>query len=169
MSDSCRLFASGLDLALRPAEAADAGLVHRLSADAYIPAYQAVIGAVPKPATEDYTERIARDEVWVLEQGRERVPTPVGVLVAEAADEHLAIYSIAVAPAWQGRGFGKALLALAEQLARRRRLPELRLYTNTRMTKNVALYRAAGFVETGTRVHPGRPGEFLVDMARRVG
>jgi ribosomal protein S18 acetylase RimI-like enzyme len=49
------------------------------------------------------------------------------------------------------------------------RLRELRLYTNTRMRRNVALYTSCGFVETGERPHPSRPGEELVDMAKPVG
>ncbi len=164
MSDPDRLFDPEPGLVLRRAAPAEAELVRTISAAAYVPAYRAVIGAVPKPATECYAGRIARGEVWLLEHAGK----PAGVLVAEPAADHLAIYSVAVLPSAQGRGFGKALLALAGQLAARRGLPELRLYTNTRMTRNLALYRGAGFVETGTRAHPSRPGERLVDLSKRL-
>ncbi len=150
--------------ALRLARAGDADLVRRISAQAYTPAYLDVIGAVPKPATEDYAGRIATGGAWILEDSGEAI----GVLVLEPAADHLAIYSVAVLPSAQGRGLGKALLAFAGDLARRRGLPELRLYTNARMTKNLALYRGAGFVETGRRPHPSRAGEVLVDLAKRV-
>jgi hypothetical protein len=36
------------------------------------------------------------------------------------------------------------------------------------MEKNIALYRQHGYVETGTRPHPSRVGEMLVDMERTV-
>jgi ribosomal protein S18 acetylase RimI-like enzyme len=56
-----------------------------------------------------------------------------GVVVLEPRADHWLIYSLAVRPRYQGRGFGKALLL---------------------------------FGETGTRPHPRRPGEMLVDMAK---
>jgi ribosomal protein S18 acetylase RimI-like enzyme len=149
---------------LRLAAPADADLVAAISAAAYIPAYLPVIGAVPRPASEDYAPRIARGEVHLLE----RMDEVIGVLVLEPGLDHLVIYSIAVHPASQGEGFGKALLAHAERIARLCGHRTMRLYTNRRMTANLALYRGAGFVETGERAHPSRPGEMLVDLAKPV-
>jgi hypothetical protein len=40
---------------------------------------------------------------------------------------------------------------------------EVRLYTNKRMERNIALYRRHGFIEVVTRPHPSRPGDVLVD------
>jgi ribosomal protein S18 acetylase RimI-like enzyme len=149
---------------LRLAAPADAALVAEISAAAYIAAYFPVLGAVPLPATEDHAPRIARGEVHLLE----RRGMAVAVLVVEPGHGHLVVYSIAVRPAWQGRGLGKQLLAHAARIAGERGLPEVRLYTNRRMTANLALYRGAGFVETGQRPHPRRPGEVLVDFAKPV-
>lgn len=146
---------------IRAAQASDTDAVQRISADAYVPAYKAVIGAVPKPAHEDYRPRIERGEVWVLETDR-----PVGVVVLEDKTDHLLVYSIAVVPEMSGRGFGRALLDFAERHAVALELSELRLYTNRRMTKNLRLYERCGFRETGSRPHPSRPGEILVDMAK---
>ena len=169
MSDPRRLFDHDLALVLRPGvETGDAELAQRISEKAYTRAYRDVIGAVPRPATEDYTDRVAAGGVWILEHVERRVGTAVGVLVVEPAVDHLEIYSVAVLPSTQGRGFGKALLAFAAELAAHEGLRELRLYTNRRMEKNVALYRSAGFVATGERPHPSRPGEFLVDMSKRL-
>ena len=151
-------------LAFRLAEARDAALVRAISAEAYIPAYRAAIGAVPKPAFEDYRERIARREVWVAETEG----AAAGVVVLEPRADHWLVYSLAVRPRYQRRGFGKALLGFAETLAGETGVPELRLYTNRRMERNLALYRDSGFVETGTRPHPSRAGEVLVDMAKPV-
>ena len=58
---------------VRRAGPSDVGVVQQISADAYIPAYKAVIGAIPKPAFEDYTPRIQRGEVWILEVDGEAV------------------------------------------------------------------------------------------------
>lgn len=48
---------------IRRASPGDGDTVQRISADAYIPAYVAVLGTIPKPATEDYGPRIERGEV----------------------------------------------------------------------------------------------------------
>ena len=149
---------------VRAARPSDAVAVREISAEAYIPIYQAVIGAVPKPAHEDYAGRIERGEVWILEADG----GPAGVLVLEPQAGHLTVYSIAVRPRHQGRGYGKLLLAFAEQRAAAEGLAELRLYTNSRMGRNLALYRGCGFSETGLRPHPIRPGEVVVDMAKAV-
>ncbi len=121
---------------IRIAHLSDALAVQEISAEAYVPAYQAIIGAAPRPAHEDYTDRIERGEVWILylEDG------PSGVVVLEPTADYLLVYSIAVRPQHQGRGYGKLLLAFAEQQATATRLPEVRLYTNRRMEQNLAFY-----------------------------
>lgn len=146
---------------IRRAHPGDAAAVQQISAAAYIGAYQAVIGAVPRPAHEDYRERIDRREVWVLETDR-----PLGVLVLEEKSGHLLIYSVAVDPDMAGRGYGTALLAIAERHALAVGQSEIRLYTNSRMSANLRLYGRCGFDEIGRRPHSSRPGEVLVDMAK---
>src|SRR5262249_15346670 len=143
-------------MTIRLATPADLDTVQRISADAYIPAYLAVIGAVPKPATEDYGPRIARHEVWLLEQDG----AAQGLVVLEPKADHLLVYSVAVAPAAQRRGHGAALLAFADARAGLLGLSEVRLYTNVRMEANVRLYGNCGFTEVGRRPHPSRAGEF---------
>jgi len=148
----------------RLADLADIALVQTVSAEAYVPAYQSVMGAVPKPAIEDYSDRIKKQNVWIAEFDGEAS----GVLVLEPSADHLMIYSIAVLPKRQGSGLGKALLAFAEARAAITGVQEVRLYTNRRMERNVALYQAVGFVEVGRRPHPNRAGEVLIDMAKKV-
>jgi ribosomal protein S18 acetylase RimI-like enzyme len=149
---------------VRRAGPSDVSVVQQISADAYIPAYTAVIGAVPKPAFEDYTPRIQRGEVWILEVDGKAI----GVAVLEEKTDHLLVYSIAVRPEEQRKGYGPVLLQFAEQRAVAIGVPEIRLYTNQRMERNRALYRRQGFVELGTRPHPSRAGEVLVDMVRAL-
>jgi len=147
---------------VRAACLSDAAAVREISAEAYIPIYQAIIGAIPRPAHENYAGRIARGEVWMLEAD----DAPAGVVVLEPKANHLMVYSIAVHPRDQGRGYGKLLLAFAEQHAATLGLPEVRLYTNVRMERNLAFYRRCGYAETGMRPHPSRPGEVVVDMVK---
>ncbi|TIR56680.1 MAG: GNAT family N-acetyltransferase, partial [Mesorhizobium sp.] len=74
----------------------------------------------------------------------------------------------AVSPAFQGRKLGIRLLDFADEQARSWSVPEVRLYTNSRMERNIALYSAYGYRETGRRANPYRPGWILVDMAKPV-
>ena len=149
---------------IRPAGPGDGSTVQRISADAYIPAYMAVLGTIPKPATEDYGPRIQNGEVWILEVEGE----PTGIAVLEGNIDHLLIYSIAVRPDAQRKGYGTALLDFADQRAVELGLHEVRLYTNERMERNLTLYRRHGFVEVGRRPHPSRLGQVLVDMVRKL-
>ena len=120
--------------------------------------------AIPQPAEEDYNTRIARREVWLIERDEHAV----GVAVLEERPDHLLVHSIAVRPTEQRRGYGRALLAFADRRAVAIGVPEIRLFTNTRMKRNIALYRRYGYAEVGVRPHPNRSGQFVVDMARRA-
>jgi ribosomal protein S18 acetylase RimI-like enzyme len=149
---------------IRRADPGDAETVRRISADAYIPAYMAVLGTIPKPATEDYAPRIKRGEVWILEIEGE----PTGLAVFEVNSDHLLIYSIAVKPCAQRKGHGSALLDFADNLATKLGIYEIRLHANERMERNLTLYKRHGFVQAGKRPHPSRRGQVLVDMVRRL-
>jgi ribosomal protein S18 acetylase RimI-like enzyme len=148
---------------IRKALAPDVTAVMTLTTDAYAP-YTSLLGAPPIPVSEDYAPRIARGEVWLLESGGELA----GLIVLERHEDHAMIFSVAVAPGFQGKGFGIALLRHADEQSRLWRLPEVRLYTNAKMERNIALYLAYGYRETGRRPNPYRPGWVLVDMAKPV-
>ncbi|RUV74331.1 MAG: GNAT family N-acetyltransferase [Mesorhizobium sp.] len=148
---------------IRRALAGDLDAVVQLTTAAYAP-YTALLGAPPIPVTEDYAPRIERGEVWLLEQDGQ----PAGLLVLERHRDHSVIFSVAVSPAFQGKGHGVALLKWANEHTRLWGLPEVRLYTNPKMERNIALYKKYGFNETGRRPNPYRPGWTLVDMAKSV-
>ena len=150
-------------MTLQKALAGDLQAVVSLTEAAYAP-YTALFGAPPMPVTEDYAPRIERGEVWLLDSGSELA----GLIVIERHADHATIFSVAVSPACQGRKLGIALLNFAQEQARLWGLPEVRLYTNSRMERNIALYLAYGFHETGRRPNPYRPGWTLVDMAKAV-
>jgi ribosomal protein S18 acetylase RimI-like enzyme len=148
---------------LRLASPDDLGTVVALTAAAYAP-YTQLLGYPPIPVTEDYAPRIERGEVWLLEADA----TVAGLAVVERHADHLMLFSIAVSPAFQHRGLGLAILRWLEGKAREWARPEIRLYTNARMERNIALYSAFGFQETGRRPNPHRPGWTIVDMAKQV-
>ncbi|MER9302380.1 GNAT family N-acetyltransferase [Mesorhizobium sp. M0293] len=150
-------------MTIRRARAGDLQTIVTLTETAYAP-YTALFGAQPIPVTEDYAPRIARGEVWLLDSDDELA----GAITLERHDDHAMIFSVAVAPGFQGKGFGIALLKHADEQTRLWRLPEVRLYTNARMERNIALYFAYGYRETGRRPNPYRPGWVLVDMAKPV-
>lgn len=149
---------------MRLARLADLPAIVALTTAAYAP-YTALFGTPPIPVTEDYAPRIEQGEIWLLEDGTELA----GLIVLERHPDHAMIFSVAVAPAFQGRKLGIALLDFADEKARAWGVPEVRLYTNARMERNIALYSAYGYRETGRRANPYRPGWILVDMARPVG
>lgn len=132
---------------IRPARADEADAVRALVRDAYSH-YVERLGREPGPMRDDYAQRIASGQAWVLEHEREIM----GLVVLEEQPEGMLLDNIAVAPAAQGQGHGRTLMAFAEEEARRRGFDELRLYTNMLMVENIALYGRLGFVETG-RVH----------------
>jgi ribosomal protein S18 acetylase RimI-like enzyme len=131
---------------------------------AYQP-YTDLLGAPPLPVTTDYAPRIASGQVWLL---RRDPVALMGLLVIETHDDHGLIYSVAVAPAFQGQGHGVSLLRHAEQLVSDAGLGEIRLFTNARMERNIALYQSFGYREIGRRPNPYRAGWFIVDMAKNL-
>jgi len=127
---------------IRPAEAADLPAVERIVQAAYS-MYIARIGKKPGPMLDDYAALIGDGCVWVA-----GVPV-AGLVVLLAEPDHLLLDNVAVDPAAQGQGLGRALITFAGEEARRRGYREMRLYTHQMMTENIDLYRRTGWQETG--------------------
>lgn len=135
---------------IRLAEPADATAVTACVRQAYAH-YVERIGREPAPMTADYADLIARGAVYVLLESA----SIVGVLVIHQLDDSLFIENVAVHPEHQKRGLGRALLAMAEQQARRAGVAEMRLYTHELMVENIALYRRIGYHEVERREEHG--------------
>jgi GNAT superfamily N-acetyltransferase len=101
------------------------------------------IGKQPGPMLDDYAALIADGDVWVIGA------PPAGLIVLLDQPDHLLLDNVAVDPAQQSRGLGRALLDFADAEARRRGFAELRLYTHQKMTENIAIYTALGWQESG--------------------
>jgi ribosomal protein S18 acetylase RimI-like enzyme len=125
---------------MRPATLADVAAISALVRAAYAK-WVPLIGREPLPMQADYAEAVREHSIDLLDDGGELV----GLIETIPHADHLFIENVAVAPAHQGRGHGRLLLALAEDKARFCGLAELRLLTNAAFTANVRLYQALGY------------------------
>ena len=81
--------------------------------------------------------------------------TIVACIFCDPRPDCLYVGKLAVDPALQGQGLGRALMAAAEEEARRRALPALELQTRIELTGNHAAFTRLGFVKTGETAHEG--------------
>ena len=146
---------------LRRAAAADAAAVQALTRQAYAK-WVPLIGREPKPMQADYDRAVREHRIDLALLGG----ALAGLIETIDRPDHLLIENVAVAPAFQGRGVGRRLMAHAEQLAAEQGHAELRLYTNARFEENVALYRRLGY-----RVDREDEGPLgvAVHMSKRIG
>ncbi|MGP9821019.1 GNAT family N-acetyltransferase [Salinarimonas sp. NSM] len=121
------------------------------------------LGREPGPMGHDWPACVAAGEVSVLEDEAGALAA-VARLVPEP--DALLVETIAVRPDLRGTGLGRALLAFAEEEARRRALPRLRLYTNALMAENIALYARHGYRTTH---ETGEPPMRKVWMEKKIG
>lgn len=135
----------------------------RAVVDAAYGVYLPRMGTPPGPMLDDYDALVASDHVSVLEVDGE----VAGALVLLPKDDHLLLDNVAVSPAHQGRGFGRELIAFAEDAARGLGFGEVRLYTHALMTENQALYTRLGFEETHRGEQDGYDRVFMRKRLRR--
>lgn len=138
-----------MDPVLRPAIAADAAAIRAVTRAAYAK-WVKLIGREPKPMTADHEAALRHHRIDLLEADGHLV----ALIELIPAPDHLLIENLAVAPAWQGKGLARRLLAHAEAVAAELGLGELRLYTNQRFEENVALYLRHGYRVTREEVLP---------------
>jgi len=117
------------------------------------------IGKKPAPMVADFAAQIDAGQVYVIEASGAASGEVAGFIVlyprGDPWGDHLHVENVAVDPDRQGQGLGGALLAFAEDEARRRGLAAIELYTNVKMTENLALYPRLGYRETGRREEAG--------------
>ncbi len=128
---------------IRLAGAADLAAVEAVVAAAYA-IYAPRIGKKPGPMLDDHAALIGQGMVHVLDNDG----TVDGLVVLIPGDEAMILHNVAVRPNAQKLGYGRKLLAFAEDAARHAGYLEIRLYTNQAMHENIARYLRIGFVET---------------------
>ena len=140
-----------------PADAAAIAALTRAAYEKWIP----VIGRAPKPMTADYAAAVHAHLIDLL------FADGALVAVVECIKEpgHLLIENLAVDPAHQGSGYGRRMLAQAEEIARELGFTEVRLYTNKLFAENVAFYRKHGYRLDGESAFKGG---LLVHMSRTL-
>jgi RNA polymerase sigma-70 factor, ECF subfamily len=131
---------------LRPATAADVERVTELVQAAY-GRYVERLGRRPRPMLDDYAAVVRDNDVTVAE----RDGAIAGFVVLAVTDEGFVVDNVAVDPAFQGSGVGRALLEHAEREARRAGFDSIYLYTHELMTENQGLYARIGYVEYDRR------------------
>ena len=118
----------------------DAPAIRALSRAAYAK-WVPLIGREPWPMTADNVAAVRAHRIDLLFDG----DVLVALIETVAAPDHLLVENLAVAPAHQGRGYGRRLMEHAEQLAVSDDYGEIRLYTNSRFAMNIALYQKLGY------------------------
>jgi ribosomal protein S18 acetylase RimI-like enzyme len=136
---------------IRAATGADEPAI-RACAEAAYARYVEAIGRKPAPMVADFAARIAAGRVHVATDPAGRV---TGFVIFHAEGRAMLLENVAVLPALAGQGIGGALIRFCEDTARRRGLDAVRLYTNAKMTDNLALYPRLGYVEVDRRTEDG--------------
>lgn len=127
---------------IRPATPDDLREIEAVVHAAYSP-YIARIGKEPGPMQDDYASLIEQGHVHVLDDGG-----VAGILVLIPERGAMLLDNVAVRPEARGKGYGRRLLAFAEDEARRHGLGRVRLYTHVLMVENLGLYSSLGYIET---------------------
>ncbi|MDR2744950.1 MAG: GNAT family N-acetyltransferase, partial [Desulfovibrio sp.] len=147
LTGNARFFAETI---IRPAVSADCCRITNLATAAY-GRYLERMDKKPAPMIEDYAERIAEGRIFVLEiqsscpDGEKTDSEPqapfsaspaiAGFIMLSPGEDALLLNNLAVDPAVQGRGYGKKLMAFAEETACKAGFCRISLYTNEVMTE----------------------------------
>ncbi|UUX50409.1 GNAT family N-acetyltransferase [Nisaea acidiphila] len=150
---------------IRAATPADEPAIAELTRQAYA-SWVAEMGFAPMPVNADHGRFIRADLAWVATDGDGSL---AAVIEMEPDGDDWTVFSVAVSPSLQGKGLGPAMLDFAERVGAERGHPDIKLYTNQRMARNIDLYRHLGYAVTGKRPSPRRPGDVIVDMAKPIG
>jgi GNAT superfamily N-acetyltransferase len=138
----------------------DAARIRDLTRAAYAK-WIAVIGREPLPMQADYQRAVVEHTIDLLTV----IGSLAGLIETILQPDHLWIENVAVAPEWQGRGYGRLLLNHAERRAIESGRPEIRLLTNQAFAANLELYAKLGYVID--RTQPLRGGT-VVHMNKRI-
>ena len=154
-------------LRLRPLREADAPVATELIREAF--ARQSVVTDPPSSALRETTQtvaaHIARDGGLCAEDGDQML----GVVLWGEREGGLYLGRLAVRPPHRGRGIARALVAAAEDEARRRGLPRLHLSARLVLADNRGLFAAYGFKERRLDTHDGYSAPTSVVMEKMLG
>lgn len=118
---------------------------------AYEP-YIAAIGRKPAPMVADFAKLIFEKKVYIKKDGEQKL---TGFIVFYPKNNAMHLENIAVMPFAHGKGVGRLLMNYCEDCARAHGFGEVELYTNEKMSANLAIYPKLGYVETDRRIEDG--------------
>jgi GNAT superfamily N-acetyltransferase len=125
---------------LRRATPDDAPGIRALALAAYAK-WIPILGREPKPMKADYDQIVHKHIVDLL-----FVDDSLTAFIEMVVEpDCVLIENVAVRPDRFGRGYGRTMMAHAEELARSMGRTRLRLHTNKLMAKNIALYQRLGY------------------------
>ena len=136
---------------IRLATSDDEDSIRSCAEEAFEP-YVAAIGKKPAPMVADFARHISDRQVHIS-TGSDG--TFQGFIIFYLIDGTMFLENIAVLNSLRGKGVGKRLIAFCEAEARRQGCTSIELYTNEKMTENLAIYPHLGFSETGRREEDG--------------
>jgi GNAT superfamily N-acetyltransferase len=118
----------------------DAAAVRDLVRSAYAK-WVPVMGREPIPMTADYDLAIRTHmiDLMIVDDALS------GLIELVLEPDCILVLNVAVRPDQAGKGYGRALMAHAEDVARALGRGRLRLFTNKLMADNIALYRRLGY------------------------
>jgi GNAT superfamily N-acetyltransferase len=124
---------------IRRGTVSDVAAITTLTRSAYAK-WVPLTGREPLPMRADYSAAIEDHRFDLL-----FIDADLAALVETVLrDGDLLIENVAVAPAFQKRGFGRLLIAHAERMAAQAGRAYVRLYTNSRFEENLRLYACRG-------------------------
>ncbi|MFG2222715.1 GNAT family N-acetyltransferase [Streptomyces sp. NPDC048644] len=131
------------DVVLRPARPEDSRQMASLAQEAY-GKYVDLVDEPPAPTLLDYEDVAAAGRTHVAVDAGEIV----GMVTVEPSDPHLILRNLAVRPSCQGKGIGKKLVSLVENMAQVADLKGVRLWTRAEMIDNIAFYERLHYAIT---------------------
>jgi tRNA (guanine37-N1)-methyltransferase len=155
----------GLDLEVRPATRADAGELFTLTRACWLQEMGANPGSVIPALEESFEDAVRGLEDWttfVALAGGRIVGSVRGKLVGDGTVWDVG--RVMVAPDLQGRGLGRHLLALIEEVAPSE-ATTYELWTGATSVDNLRMYQKAGYRLQGPA--PGPPGAVVLTKRRR--
>jgi ribosomal protein S18 acetylase RimI-like enzyme len=128
---------------LRPVRPDEGPQLAEIAREAY-GKYAGLLAEPPAPLLLDYDEVAGSGRTYVAEDAGRLL----GMVTAEPGEHDMVLRNLAVRPASQGRGIGRRLAVLVEELARTRDKRGVRLWTRAEMSDNIAFYKSLDYIIT---------------------
>jgi ribosomal protein S18 acetylase RimI-like enzyme len=138
------------DFPMRIAAVADVALIEQCAREAYA-MYVERMGREPAPMVADFASAVHSGTVWVAEHAAQ----VAGYVVFYRRGDHIHLENVAVCVRFQGQGVGRQMLRHVERTAGQLGCVAVELYTNAKMSENLAMYPRFGYLQTDQRWEDG--------------